>query len=90
MYVCISKTVEDKDSYCVGVSVFHGTEIDFGDGSFCNDLNSDVDHVPVILQATTLPSSDMAGLEQTDFLVFLDLIIKLTDDINAFNRKSTS
>ena len=44
-------------------------------------------HVPDILQATIPSSGKMARYEKTDFLVFLDLISKFTDDIKCLQSK---
>ena len=43
--------------------------------------------MPEIYQATTPPSRDITGYEKTDFLVFLDHISKLTDDIKYLQSK---
>ena len=86
--IYISKTAEDKDSYYIFNVEELGTEEDFGDSSFCKDLNFDVDQVPEIYQATTPPSRDIIGYEKADFLVFLDLIGKLTDDIKCLQSNS--
>ena len=85
--IYISKTAEDKDSYYIFNVEEFGTEEDFGDISYYKDLNFDVDQVPEISQATTPPSRDMTGFEKTDFLVFLDLVSKLTDDIKYLQSK---
>ena len=85
--IYISKTAEDKDSYYIFNVEELGTEEDFGDSSFCKDLNFDVNKVPEIYQATTPPSCDIIVYEKADFLVFLDLIGKLTDDIKCLQSK---
>ena len=85
--IYISKTAEDKDSYYIFNVEELGTEEDFGDSSFCKDLNFDVNKVPEIYQATTPPSCDIIVYEKADFLVFLDLIGKLTDDIKCLKRR---
>ena len=85
--IYISKTAEDKDSYYIFNVEEFGTEEEFGDSFFYKDLNFDVDQVPEIYQATTPPSRDIIGYEKADFLVFLDLISKLTDDIKYLQTK---